>query len=88
MSSLAGHEGPKFVFVKVFHVQLCCTLVGQTLFCCNQSGHENDLPLRVVGASLMCAVSLILFLLEAEGDPKCASGNMDLLRTSLPQRVP
>jgi hypothetical protein len=53
MSSLVGHEGPKFAFVKVFHVQLFCTLVGQMLFCCNQSGHENELPMRVVGAALM-----------------------------------
>jgi hypothetical protein len=86
--SLDGHEGPKFAFVKVFHVQLVCTLAGQTLFSCNQSGHESELPLRVVGAALMYAVSSILFLLEAEGDPKGASGNMDLLRTGLPQSVP
>jgi hypothetical protein len=70
MSSLAGHEGPKLAFVNFFHVQ--CTLVGQTLCCCNQPGHENELPLRVVGAVLMCAVRSMLFRLEAEGDPKGA----------------
>jgi hypothetical protein len=52
--------------------------VGQTLFNCNQSGHENELPLGVVGAALMYAVSSILFLVETEGDPKGASENMDL----------
>jgi hypothetical protein len=57
MSSLAGHEGPKFAFVKVFHVYLFCTLVGQTLFCCNESDHGKELPLRVVSAVLVCAVS-------------------------------
>jgi hypothetical protein len=88
MSILTGHEGPKFAFVKVFHVQLCCTLVGQTLFCCNQSGHENEPPLGVVGATLMCAVSSMLFMLEAEGDPKGTTGNLDLLKTGLPQSVP
>jgi hypothetical protein len=88
MSIQAGHEGPKFAFVKVFHVQLCCTLAGQTLFCCSQSGHENELPLRVLGAALMCALSSMLFLFEAEGDPKGASGNLDLPRTGLPQSVP
>jgi hypothetical protein len=62
--------------------------VGQTLFCCNKSGHENELPLRVVGAALMYAISSILFMLEAEGDPKGASGNLDLLMTGMSQIVP
>jgi hypothetical protein len=41
-----------------------------------------------VGAALIYAVILMLFMLEAEGDPKGASGNMDLLMTCLPQSVP
>jgi hypothetical protein len=88
MSSLVGHEGPKFAFVKVFHVQLCCTLVGQMLFCCNQSGHENELSLKGVGAALMCAVGPMLFPLEAEGDPKGALGNLGPLIPCMPQSVP
>jgi hypothetical protein len=60
MSSLAGHEGPKVAFLKDFY---CNDLVGQTLFCCNQSGHENELPLGVVGAAFMYAVSSMLFLI-------------------------
>jgi hypothetical protein len=88
MNSLVGHEGPKFAFVKVFHVQFCCTLVGQMLFCFNQSGHENELSLRVVGTDLMCAVGSMLFPLEAEGDPKVALGNLGPLMPGLPQSVP
>jgi hypothetical protein len=85
---LTGHEGPKFAFVKVFHVKWCCTLAEKKMFSCNQSGHENELPLRVVGAAFMCAVSSMLFLLHTEGDPKGASVNLYLLRTGLPQSVP
>jgi hypothetical protein len=88
ISSLVGHEGPKFAFVKVFHVPIFCTLVGQMLFCCNQSGHENELPLRVVGEALMCALGAMLFPLAAEGDPKGALGNMGPLLPDLPQSVP
>jgi hypothetical protein len=88
VSSLVGHEGPKFTFVKVFHVQLFCTLVGQIVLCCTQYGHENELPLRVVGVALMCAVGSMLFLLEAEGFPKGALGNMGPLIPGLPQSVP
>jgi hypothetical protein len=55
-----------------------CTLVGQTLFCSKQSGYENELPLIVVGASLMHAVSSKLYLLEAEDDHKGSLGNMGL----------
>jgi hypothetical protein len=62
--------------------------VGQTLFCCNQSGLENELPLIVVGAALMYAVSSMLFLIEAEYDPKGALGNLGLLMLGLPQSVP
>jgi hypothetical protein len=32
VSSLDGHEGPKFVLVKVFHVQLFCALAGKRCF--------------------------------------------------------
>jgi hypothetical protein len=74
--------------VKVFHVQLWFTLVGQMLFCCNHYGHENELPLRVVGAALMCAVGSMLFPLEAEGDPKGVLVNMGALMPGLPQSVP
>jgi hypothetical protein len=88
MSSLVGHAGPKFAFVKVFHVQLWCTLVGQMLFCCNQSGHENELPLIVVDADFMYAVGSMLFPLEAEGDPKGALRNLGPLMPGLPQSVP
>jgi hypothetical protein len=62
--------------------------VEQTPFCCNKSGHENELPLRVVGTILMYALSSMLFILETEGDPKGASENLDLLTTGLPQSVP
>jgi hypothetical protein len=62
--------------------------VGQTLFCCNQSGHENELPLRVVGAALMYELTSMLFMLEAEGNTKGASVNMDLWMTCLSQSVP
>jgi hypothetical protein len=58
------------------------------MFCYNQSGHENEILLAVMDAALMYAVSSILFLLEAEGDPKGALGNMDLLMTCLPESVP
>jgi hypothetical protein len=87
-SILVRHERPKFAFVNVFHVQLFCTLVVQMLFCCNQYGHENELPLRVVGAALMCALGSMLFPLETEGDPKGALGNMAPLMTGLLQSVP
>jgi hypothetical protein len=50
--------------------------------------HENKLPLKVVGAVLILALSSMLFLIEAEGDPKGASRNLDLPRTGQPQRVP
>jgi hypothetical protein len=62
--------------------------VGQALFFCNQSSHENELPLRVMGAALMYAVGSTLFMLETEGDPKGASETLDLLMTCLPQSVP
>jgi hypothetical protein len=88
MISLVGHEGPKLAFVKDFHVQLFCTLLGQMMFCCNQSGHENELPLRVVGASFMCAVGSMLFPLEVGGDPKGALGNRGPLMPVLPQSAP
>jgi hypothetical protein len=88
MISLAGHERSKFAFVKVFHVKWFCTLVGQTLFCCNKSGHENELPLGFVGAALRYAISSMLFMLEAEGDPIGASENMGLPITGLQQSVP
>jgi hypothetical protein len=62
--------------------------VGETIFCCNQSGHESELSLRVVGAALIYAVSSMPFMLEEEGDPKGALGNMGLLMPGLPQSVP
>jgi hypothetical protein len=58
------------------------------LFCCNQYGHENELPLRVVGAALMCAVGSMLFTIEAEVHPKGGLGNLGPLMPGLPQRVP
>jgi hypothetical protein len=58
------------------------------LFCCNKSGHENELPLRIVGAALMYAICSMLFPLEEEGDPKGALGNMVTLMPGLPQSVP
>jgi hypothetical protein len=57
------------------------------LFCCNQSGHENEVPLRVVGSAFMYSVSSMLFLIDTEGDPKGSSGNLDILMTGLPQNV-
>jgi hypothetical protein len=41
-----------------------------------------------MGAALMYAVSSMLFLLEAEGYPKAALGNMGLLMPCLSQSVP
>jgi hypothetical protein len=58
---------------------------GANADCCSQSGCENELLLKVVDAVLMSAVSSVSFLLEAVGDTKYAWGNLDLLRTSLPQ---
>jgi hypothetical protein len=72
MDSLAGHEVPTFAVMTVLHVQRSWTLAGQMRFYCSQSGHENELPLKVVGAVLMCALSSILFLLQAEGKLKGA----------------
>jgi hypothetical protein len=61
---------------------------GANTFCCNQFGHDNELLLRVVGASLMYTVGSMLFTIEAEGYHKGAFGNLGLLMSGLPQSVP